>query len=267
MANIDFNSGFWSDLWVRKKNLEEKLLFEYLWTNDAKKKTGLYSLDIETAAVQTGITQAKIIKFLPNLAPKVRYCKETSVVWVVNHVRHQFLKTGRLSPTIKAGIEKDLIAMNGHRFVDLFLEHYSSYFHDTHIGAFTPYENPGTEEKKEIPEADETLEEAPDKGELVLSVPLIQRDGLFPIYEKDVKDWEETFPGVDVLQTLKIIRQWNKDHPGRRKTIKGIRSHISSWLGREQNRAPNKGSAPSSGGETFPEKFTREQKEGKDAKP
>jgi len=72
-------------------------------------------------------------------------------------------------------------------------------------------------------------------GPPVLTIPLINKSE-FEIFQEDVDQWKESFPAVDVLQTLRTIRQWNIDNPTRRKTIRGIRKHISGWLAREQDR-------------------------------
>lgn len=82
----------------------------------------------------------------------------------------------------------------------------------------------------------ETLDNKEHSNSFLLQIPLIQRDGVFSIYQDDIDMWSDTFPGVDIVPTLKIIRQWNYDNPSRRKTIKGIRKHISSWLDGEQNK-------------------------------
>jgi hypothetical protein len=74
----------------------------------------------------------------------------------------------------------------------------------------------------------------------VLEIPLIKKDGSFLVYQADIDQWKDTYPGIDVLQTLKHIKQWNLDNPTKRKTKGGIRKHISIWLGREQDRGGNK---------------------------
>lgn len=82
----------------------------------------------------------------------------------------------------------------------------------------------------------------------ILSIPLIKRDGEFHITQADVDEWQDTFQAIDVLAVLRRIRQWNIDNPQRRKTIRGIRKHITGWLGREQDR----GHGPLPGGGTSP---------------
>jgi hypothetical protein len=71
----------------------------------------------------------------------------------------------------------------------------------------------------------------------VLTIPLIKKHGEFPITETYIEEWQSTFPGIDVRQHLRVIRQWNVDNPTRRKTQSEIRKHITSWLAKEQNRA------------------------------
>jgi len=69
----------------------------------------------------------------------------------------------------------------------------------------------------------------------VITLPLI--DGTeHPVTEADVSEWSTAYPGVDVLQELRKLRQWNLSRPRCRKTPRGIRAHITSWLGREQDK-------------------------------
>lgn len=89
-------------------------------------------------------------------------------------------------------------------------------------------------------EPEKTLASEPDKIPL-FKIPLIKRDGEFLVFQKDIDQWQDTFPGIDVLQILRNIRQWNFDNPAKRKTKGGIRKHISSWMGREQDKNSGKG--------------------------
>ena len=72
----------------------------------------------------------------------------------------------------------------------------------------------------------------------ILEIPLISKNGkvkTFPIFQKDIDQWQSVFPALDVLARIKLIRQWNIDNPQRRKTARGIKQHITSWLERDQN--------------------------------
>jgi hypothetical protein len=70
----------------------------------------------------------------------------------------------------------------------------------------------------------------------VIEIPLIAKDGHYPVTQLQIDDWQTDFPGIDVVQALRNIRQWNQANPTKRKTQSGILRHIVSWLTREQDR-------------------------------
>jgi hypothetical protein len=121
---VDFNSETWNNPWVRKLGFEEKVLFIYLWTNSHKGIAGIYPLDAKTMAFETGIDHDRIDSALKALEPKVWYDHEKGLVWVKNHVKHQFLPNRKLSPKIAIAIKKNLLAVSPHPFVEGFLQYY-----------------------------------------------------------------------------------------------------------------------------------------------
>jgi hypothetical protein len=96
-----------------------------------------------------------------------------------------------------------------------------------------------TETYKEERETDSCAEvkntSAPAPDMPVMYFPIIGKEKQFPVYQKDIDEWQATFLGVDVIADLRKCRQWNKDNPARRKTKRGIRGHISAWLGKTQD--------------------------------
>lgn len=69
-----------------------------------------------------------------------------------------------------------------------------------------------------------------------LTIPLADKTE-FTVQPSDIEEWAYSFPGVNIAQELRAIRQWNLDHPTKRKTQRGIRAHISSWLHKTQNES------------------------------
>lgn len=57
-----------------------------------------------------------------------------------------------------------------------------------------------------------------------------------PITENKIDEWQVTYPGVDVRQTLIRIRSWVVNNPNKRKTFSGIFRFIDTWLAKEQNQ-------------------------------
>lgn len=126
MGIVDFNTQTWKDSWFRKLSTKAKNLFIFLWTNDHKNLACIYEIDIETICFYTGLTKKDVKDTLSILYPKVKYDFENEVVWVVNFVRHQFMRTENISPKIITGIKNNLVQNNGHFFIGEFLKEYQS---------------------------------------------------------------------------------------------------------------------------------------------
>ena len=60
-----------------------------------------------------------------------------------------------------------------------------------------------------------------------------------PVTAGDVEEYKELYPAVNVEQALRSMRGWLLSNPGKRKTARGIRRFINSWLSREQDRGGN----------------------------
>jgi len=68
-----------------------------------------------------------------------------------------------------------------------------------------------------------------------LAVPLKGGDS-FEIDRELLSDLETVHRGVDVPAELRKLIQWNLSNPGRRKTMRGVRRHIDSWLSRASGK-------------------------------
>ena len=69
----------------------------------------------------------------------------------------------------------------------------------------------------------------------------------YPIYDEDIKKWQELYPSVDIMQALRNMKGWLMANPTRRKTKSGIKRFIVGWLSRQQNNGTNKTANTSSG--------------------
>lgn len=69
----------------------------------------------------------------------------------------------------------------------------------------------------------------------VFEMPLNNKS-FHPITQSDINTWQELYPAVDVMQELRKMKGWCDANPRKRKTKKGVRSFINSWLAREQDR-------------------------------
>ena len=64
------------------------------------------------------------------------------------------------------------------------------------------------------------------------------RGKFYPITQEQIDHWQDLFPAVDVLQSLRKQVAWLEANPKNVKTVKGMPRFISGWLSREQDRAP-----------------------------
>ena len=83
------------------------------------------------------------------------------------------------------------------------------------------------------PEVKNTSAPAPA---VILSFPLVKGGDEFGVTQRDLDQWQDAYPAVDVPGELRRCLQWNIDNPKRRKTKGGIRNHISTWLAKVQDR-------------------------------
>jgi hypothetical protein len=62
--------------------------------------------------------------------------------------------------------------------------------------------------------------------------------------DADIIQWQKTYPAVDVFAELAKMESWLDANPSKRKTSKGIKRFVNSWLSRAQDRG---GSSPIQG--------------------
>jgi len=103
---------------------------------------------------------------------------------------------------------------------------------------------PDTDTDTEVVGADAPTSPEPEKSApvadaspTVIELPCVSGEP-YPISEADVAEWRSAFPAVDVRQQLAAARQWLIANPTRRKTRRGMRKFVVSWLDRRQNSAP-----------------------------
>ena len=73
----------------------------------------------------------------------------------------------------------------------------------------------------------------------IISLPLNDKT-FYDIHVNDVDGWKELYPSVDILQELRKMKGWLDSNVTRRKTRRGIRRFINSWLAKEQDKGAGK---------------------------
>lgn len=97
------NTKLWRDPYVRKLDRDEKLLFIYLLTNQYTTMAGIYEINIDDIAHETGIDEEIVKKALYKFQADHKILYEREWMVVTNFIKHQ-----RLNPSMIRGIEKDI---------------------------------------------------------------------------------------------------------------------------------------------------------------
>lgn len=84
-------------------------------------------------------------------------------------------------------------------------------------------------------------------------ISLILNDKTFyDVFEKDIENWKDLYPAVDIMQELRKMKGWLESNPTKRKTKRGINRFINSWLARTQDSGgTKKTSSYYKGGENY----------------
>ena len=81
------------------------------------------------------------------------------------------------------------------------------------------------------------VETEPAQADVFIKLPLINGDD-YLVTKEYVKELKELYPAVDVEQALRNMRGWIDSNPRNKKTPRGIKRFITSWISREQDKAP-----------------------------
>ena len=99
-------------------------------------------------------------------------------------------------------------------------------------------------DKDEEKDKDEDISFCTEQALPVSVPPLPLNDGSdYVVTLKQLSEWQELYPAVDVEQQLRQMKGWLDANPKKRKTKAGIARFRTSWLAREQDRGGTRGYA------------------------
>jgi hypothetical protein len=216
--------GFCGDKNLLKCSVEAHLLFSMLWM--MADKAGRLIDDPEQIGLDSyfcvrGLDCEPVLKDLAKHGLIIRYQVEgEKYIQIKNFVRHQNPHKNEAASEIPGPVEP--------------LPEDSSNYPSTRADSLIPdslIPDSSTSPSGDVCSELENISDPP-----VVTIPLL--DGSeYPITQSDIDEWQKTYPALDVLQRLRAIREWNISNPKNRKTKRGVRSHITRWLDKDQNKA------------------------------
>ena len=82
----------------------------------------------------------------------------------------------------------------------------------------------------------ESEDPPPAPSPVFIKLPIAKKGQEATVTAADIDEWAEAYPGVDVRQQLRHMRQWCINHPKKCKTASGVGAFITAWFAQEQNR-------------------------------
>lgn len=106
MANYrQIHVSIWKDEWFLDLEPPKKLLFVYLFSNEATSLAGIYKLPLKVIAFETGLDQEFIKKSLAEFAKSGKVYYDNGIVWVVNMRRYHETKSDKVQTRIENDTE------------------------------------------------------------------------------------------------------------------------------------------------------------------
>ena len=262
--------AFWTHPDIRTVGPDAKLIAAYLLTGPHTNGLGCFYLPDGYMSADLGLSAERVSKGFGELFRKgfVKRCEATDYVFVP-----KFLKW---NPITNANVAKarfrelEAVPSDFTYILDLvgecsrFGNHWQKGFETLHetLSNSDPIRS---EHEPNLPEQSSCTELVASDPSVpaFITLPVVGNGlGEAEVTETMIAEWEQAYPGVDVRQQLRNMRQWCLSNPTKRKTAKGLRKFITGWLAKEQDKGGK--AAPRSGGRESPrERHERMTAEGK----
>ena len=99
------NTRFWSDGYIRKMTIDDKLFYLYLLTNEHTDICGVYEIDKETMAFESGLTMDRLSKAMDSLSAARKILYHNGWIYIKNWKKYQ-LSNPKVEQGIKIGLSK-----------------------------------------------------------------------------------------------------------------------------------------------------------------
>lgn len=257
----------WNDAKFRSLSWEGKLVFLYVLTCPAMTSLGAMRHSVEGMALDTGLDAKGFREWLRELFRKglVNYSEADGLYCVPNFIRHNPPNPNIIRSwgyIIHQLPECELLfqyLQHVKRLVEPFGEPFTKAlpepFHTCLPNGFwnglpngmstteteTETETKTKEEEGSCPELSQREFETVEPDPVVLTFPTRGSVKTWNLTESMLREYRETYEGVDVLQQCKLALQWCKDNATQRKTASGMKSFLTRWLNRVVNRSDGGG--------------------------
>jgi hypothetical protein len=240
-------TGYWTSPDIADLSIEIKAVGAYLLTSSHSNMIGCYRLPIAYAVDDLKMGSVTLSKGFESLSGKGFIVYDSALSWVV--VR-KYLKwnpienpnQGKAAAKLVSEIPRmssvygplvEMLKANPANFPEGFIDGLETL--PEGYRNQEPYPYPYPQQQPEQHSCAALVPSAALEVPAVILIPL--NDGSdYGISQGDLDEWRELFPAVDVLQQLRNYKAWSLAKPRKRKTRRGIRASITSWLADKQDK-------------------------------
>src|SRR5690625_1529766 len=242
---------------LRAAGPEAQVVALYLMTCPHSNMIGMYYLPVMYMAHETGLGMEGANKGIQRAieAGFCSYDEASEVVFV--HEMAKFQIADELKPTDKRckGVQNEYDSVPENPFLSMFYEKYSTAYHMSKNRGNSGTSDGGNEapskplasqeqeqeqeyispEQQEVAQGPKPLFDNPEQEPQALETLTLADKSEHLIFDDDIQQWAEAYPGVDIRGELKRMKAWLNANPRRRKTKRGINAFVVNWLSRQQD--------------------------------
>lgn len=110
----------WKDNWFSDLDMDAKMLFIYLFSNERASVSGIYELPLKYISFETGIEKPRLIELLDQFKADGKVQYEDGIIWVVNLRKYN----ETTSPKVQTRLTKDVSCIPDSDTLKKYCEHY-----------------------------------------------------------------------------------------------------------------------------------------------
>lgn len=238
-------TGYWTSPDISEQDVETKVIGAYLLSSTHSNMLGCFRLPIAYVVDDLRMGSETVSKGFRNLSGKgfLTHDPELSWVFIRNFLKWNPIENpnqGKAAAKLVGEVPTrssvyaplvQILKANPANFPEGFINSL-----ETLLEPFRnqyPYPQPYPEQEQEQKSCAALVPIA--ALDVVISIPLC--DGSeHQVTQPDVDEWTNLFPAVDVLQELRNYRAWALSKPKKRKTRRGIKASVTSWLMEKQDK-------------------------------
>jgi len=242
------HTSFWCSLTMRSLSEDARMLVLYLLTSPHSNIAGVFRLPDGYVCEDMQWSSDRVNKGFEELFRKgfANRCETTKWVYICSYLEwnrpenpNQRKAAKRIALMVPDECEWKLDFMRDWReFLEITEDEFPNPSETVNKGLPQEQEQEQeyiSPEQQEVAQGSKPLFDNPEQEPQALETLTLADKSEHLIFDDDIQQWAEAYPGVDIRGELKRMKAWLNANPRRRKTKRGINAFVVNWLSRQQD--------------------------------